>query len=155
MASHLTVDHRELWLGRAVRQMRSYVKLHGLTLPPSIVIEVGETSISDGERVLGECYSSFFEPLHVPRIVISNELVDPLRILDVVIHELIHAADDGFSQHGEWFNGWAQALGLVGSPGTVAGAALRKKLIPMARMLGPYPGPGIALVLDLEGRLVA
>ena len=135
--------------------MRSYVNSNGLPLPPNIVIEVGTTGINDGQRVLGECYSSLFEPLKVPRIVISNELHDPVRILDVVIHELVHAADDGFSQHGEWFDAWAKALGLVGNPSTTAGPMLRKKLIPIARLLGPYPGPGIALVVDLEGRLVA
>jgi len=63
-----------------------------------------------------------------------------VQVLDVLLHEMIHASDDGASQHKGYFRTTALALGLTGKmTATVAGDALRVKLQALADELGPYP----------------
>ena len=63
-----------------------------------------------------------------------------MAALDVLVHELVHVADDCKSGHKGAFKRNALAVGLIGKmTATVAGPLLQPKLQKIADNLGPYP----------------
>ena len=147
---------RDLWLARALCGLRPYVANQGLVLPKRIAVGVGQTAVcSNGRTALGECWPADQSRDLPPHIVVSEVLNDPVRVLEVLTHELIHASDDCMDEHGEWFQTWARQLGLEGHPGTVSTPRLRRRLAVMVRSLGPYPPRTTGYVLSSEGHLVA
>lgn len=61
-------------------------------------------------------------------------------VLQTLLHEMIHASDDGASNHSGYFRKTALAAGLEGRmTSTYAGDALRAKLAALASRLGTYP----------------
>ena len=72
---------------------------------------------------------------------------DSLRVLDVLVHELIHAIDDCQSGHGAPFRRIALAVGLTGKmTATVASPELEEKLKVILEKLGEYPHAKIQAV---------
>jgi hypothetical protein len=64
----------------------------------------------------------------------------PIRVLATLVHELIHASDNGESKHTGYFRKTALALGLKGPmTATTAGDELYAKLSKLADNLGTYP----------------
>lgn len=150
------VLQRELWLSEAVTKLRPFMAQRGLQLPERVAVEVGVTmTCEDGRPALGQCSPRWKSEEGIPRILLSQELSNPLRLLDVLLHELLHAADDCENGHGAWFQAWARHFGLQGNPGTWAGPRLKATLLPIARALGPYPSASKRFVINSEGRLVA
>ena len=76
----------------------------------------------------------------IGRIFISPGLDDAVRILDVLIHELVHAVDDCKSSHGAEFKKIALAVGLEGKMRQAsAGEKLKDRLAIIAGELAQYP----------------
>lgn len=91
-----------------------------------------------GKRI-GECHYTSKDGK--PHILVHPYLDDPVQVLDVVLHELVHATLGGEAEHGPVFTRLARDLGLEGRPtATVASDELRGVLADMVRRgLGPYP----------------
>jgi hypothetical protein len=156
MTDNLIISQRELWLSDAVTRLRPYLLRRGLRIPDRVAVQVGITQICDnGLPALGQCSPRAKSEGGFPRILINDQMSNPLRLLDVLLHECIHTADNCRSGHGEWFQAWARHLGLRGCPGTWAGSRLKTSLVPMARALGPYPSADKRFVIDSGGRPVA
>lgn len=156
--STIALWERELWLVRAVHRLRPVIAGRGLVLPNRITVRAGETSLSNSGsgHALGECWPSTATTDGVPGIVINATITNPATILSTLVHELVHAADDCISQHGQWFVAWARALGLEGNmPSTYAGPRLQRTLGAIARDLGAYPAPQYGYTLSRSGRLLA
>ena len=92
-------------------------------------------------------------------ITINPTLWDPVTVLAVLIHELIHAADGCRCPHGDWFQAWARHLGLTwphSSPGqTSAGPQLHRRLGTIAAWLGRYPDEQFGFNLTGGGMVAA
>jgi hypothetical protein len=156
--STVAVWERELWLVRGVHRLRAVVEGRGLPLPNRITVKAGQTSLSHtgSGHALGECWPSTATTDGVPGIVINATITDATTILSVLVHELVHAADDCRDGHGAWFTAWARSLGLEGDiPSTYAGPRLQQTLRAIARDLGSYPGPQYGYNLSRSGRLLA
>ena len=156
--STIAVWERDCWLVRAVHRLRPVVGESGLLLPKRITVRAGQTNLSDtgSGHALGECWPSTATTDGVPGIVVNATITDTRTILHVVVHELIHAADDCRDGHGAWFTAWARALGLEGDiPSTYAGPRLQRSLSALARDLGAYPAPQYGYNLSRSGRLIA
>lgn len=152
----VSVFARDLWLVRATNGLRPYFASSGLTLPKRISVQVGQPQSGIGRSSLGECWPSGRTSEGVPGIVINDSMSSPVTVLQTLVHELIHAADDCRDEHGSWFAAWAQALGLIGAPrSTVAGPRLRKRLVRLARHLGPYPASGTGYLVFPTGKVAA
>lgn len=135
-----TFDTREAWLQRGATILTSTVfAAAGIDVP------VVKTSCSwpgggSARKRIGECWAKRMSEAGVNEIFISPVIADPVQALDILTHELVHASDDCASGHGGEFVRRARKVGLEGKPtATVAGAALRAKLVEIADALGPYP----------------
>lgn len=89
-------------------------------------------------RTIGICHYNAEDA--TPQIWIHPEIVDPARVLDILVHELAHAYLPVGTGHGGDFKRTAEAVGLTGRMvATVAGpdfTAVAKRLL---AVLGPYP----------------
>ena len=69
---------------------------------------------------------------------------EPIRVLDVITHEMVHMAAPG-DNHGALFARFASAVGLLPPwPATSAGPELVAKLQAIVNRIGPMPTPSVA-----------
>jgi len=128
-------DTREAWLLAAVELLTPAFAERGATVP--------EVRVSCGfpqgrAKAIGQCWYSAVDK--VIQIFISPELADPVRVLDVLVHELVHACLGAGKGHGKEFRALATAMGLEGKmTATVAGPALKEQLKALSKDLGTYP----------------
>lgn len=134
---------REAWLLRAVEYFRPRFEEIGFPLPKRVHVSVGygiDGRGTENGTILGVCFASWVSADNVNHIYISPEIGDTARVLDVLMHELCHAADDCQNGHKGPFAEAAAKLGLVGPmTATVAGEDLALELKALAVELGEYP----------------
>lgn len=133
---------REEWLNRAVEIFRPRFVEVGMPLPERVHVSVGFPKGAAGESkyVLAVCLIRAVSTAGINEIFISPEYDKGDHILGILIHELIHAADDGLHGHKGAFAAAATRLGLTGKmTETVPGVDLAAELITIAGSLGPYP----------------
>jgi len=140
MAHH---DTREGWLVDAGNRLISkyVVGMARLTMPPwrvSCGFPKGSRGRGAAKRI-GECWSVEAAADEHANIFISPVLDDGPRILDVLLHELIHAGTPGAGHKGA-FVAAAKAVGLVAPwTATTASDTLAAELSAMAKEIGSYP----------------
>lgn len=142
--------NREQWLMHAVEAVAPLFAAIGYELPP-VRISVGWPGGRSPRKVNGQCWSGKSTEDGIGQIFISPTLgADPVKMLAVIVHELVHAIDflDGDSKHGHGkeFGAISGPVGLD-KPRTqsVPTEALAKKLAIISEQLGPYPHSPIEL----------
>lgn len=138
-------ETREAWLREAIKQMAAWFEDDGL---PKIQVSVG---VQAGATTLATC---FYPVEDVCNIFVSPALKpeEPTRLLDILLHELVHAHGHaaGFNGHGKEFGAVARGLGLEGKmTATVASEELTERLKPIAEHLGEFPH--VPMDLSLTG----
>lgn len=106
---------REEWLQKATQHLRAAVEGAGLALPETIHVSVGFPSVHAlraAKQRIGECWAAKCSADGNPQIYVSPLIADGARVLDVLLHELIHAT--GIGGHRASFKRPAVALGLTG-----------------------------------------
>lgn len=134
---------RELWLQQGVKQLTPLFTRQEVKVP-EVRVSVGWPKGARGSKktgvAIGQCWPTVYAHDKVAQLFISPQLEDPVRILDVLAHELVHAADDCQSGHRGDFVKLAKAIGLVGPwTATKAGDDLKVTLTKIADKLGPFP----------------
>jgi hypothetical protein len=132
---------REEWLHQAIEALRPKFEEIGFPLPEKLHVSVGfgYGAKRESATILGQCWSTMASEDGVNHIFISPEMNDAARVLDVLIHELVHAADDCKSGHKGDFAKHAKKLGLTGQmTATVATPELAELLADLAKGIGPY-----------------
>jgi len=119
---------REQWLTLALRDHVAplLAEKAGATVPADALVSVGFPGGGSARKRIGECWTRKMSSKGVNEIFISPTISDkPARMLDILIHEAIHAADDCASGHKGFFRKAAKAVGLEGKmTSTVAGPEL-------------------------------
>jgi len=93
-----------------------------------------------GSHACGECWPADLSADGTNEIFISPELDDPLEVLALLAHHLIHACLADGTGHGTAFTRVSHALGLEGpSHATCAGDYFRSCAEGMLDRLGDYP----------------
>ena len=134
---------REAWLQAGVDAFRDVAEdIAGFTVPDTLYVSVGFPAGSRGgsNMAIGQCHYGTRDGNRT--LFISPELGDPVRVLDVLLHEVIHASLPDGVGHGAAFSQAARAFGLDGKPtATYAtkGTVLHDALTALARELGEYP----------------
>jgi hypothetical protein len=132
---------REEWLHLAIDALRPQFEEIGFPLPEKIHVSVGfgYGAKRESATILGQCWPTTLSEDGLNHIFISPEMNDAGRVLDVLIHELVHAADNCKSGHKGDFATHAKKLGLTGKmTATVATPELAVTLKELAKAIGPY-----------------
>ena len=129
---------REAWLLNAVGKLNPIFKKQGYDVP-KVQVSCGFTS-SGKNRHAGECWSTTATKAVINEIYISPKYDDAVEVMDILVHELVHAVDNCKHKHGAEFKKIALSVGLEGKMRSAsAGAKLKNDLIEIAKTLSPYP----------------
>ena len=143
---------RETYLAAATEHLAPLFIAQGYPLP-AVRASVGIPAGGKGGKLkrIGECWSNLASADDTTEIFICPSQSDPVAVLAILLHELIHAAVGLKCGHKGAFKRVAVALGLEGKmTATVPGAALASYLAALASTLGDYPHA--ALNTALSGR---
>lgn len=136
----MTYETREQWLHALAVQLRPTFKRIEAPLPKNIRMACGFTSHGSKSAAIGQCWAESASRDGSYEIMISPILDEPLRVADVLAHELAHAAVGIENGHNRVFGRVARELGLDGKlTATIAGDGFRALVGPMLSTLGPYP----------------
>lgn len=131
--------NREEWLETAVRRLRPLFADAGLEMPEKVRVSCGFPK-GNVRKVIGQCWSTAAAEDGVAQVFITPFIADSVRVLDILVHEIIHAIDNCEHGHKAPFVKMAKAMGLEGKPtATVAGEALKKSLAGIVEEIGAYP----------------
>lgn len=144
---------REQWLEQATEMLRGGIfkdaearlPVGSTAIIPPVRVSVGFPGGGSARKRIGECWNGKASDDGIPQVFISPVLSDSVRVLDVLVHEVIHAIvpDAG---HKAPFKRIAVAVGLTGKmTATVAGPELEARLKTMVTTLGEYPHAKINL----------
>ena len=134
-------ETREQWLNAAVVFFGPLFEEAGAPIPSKVRVSVGFCSTGRKSRRIGECWSDTASADGHHEIFLKPELDGRTdRALDVLCHELVHAAVGVQHGHKAPFRRVALAIGLTGKmTSTTAGAELKAKLETMHSKLGMFP----------------
>ncbi len=135
---------REEWLTSAVDVLRPVFREAGISIPAKVKVSCGWPSKKalaspvTGKRALGQCFASAASAEAFNEIFISPVLDEAIAVLEVLVHELVHAADDCVHGHRGPFARMARAVGLEGK---LTATHADPKLLAALKTLNlpPYP----------------
>ncbi len=127
--------------------MRPWFKEKEFPLPETILVSVGFPKYGSS-KAIGQCWDAetSMGELKAPHIFIHPNQINEVRILDILLHELIHAAVGCKHGHKGPFKRLALEFGLAGKmTATFAeiGSEIYNELLKIAEELGPFPHIGL------------
>jgi len=147
--------NREQWLTKAKDSLLRSFEASGYgDYPRQIRVSCGWPSSGGGKannRTIGQAWSAECSEGGVSEIFISPVLADPIRVLDVLVHELCHVVVGLEHGHKGAFKQCARAMGLEGKmTATHAGAELVQELTVLSESLGEYPHDALAPAVKVK-----
>jgi hypothetical protein len=146
----MTTNNREDWLSAAVSELRPFFDAIGAPLPANVRVTCGFPSNAKRSGAIGECWADTASADQTFEVLISPVLDEPLRVFDVLVHELCHATA-GAMNHGVNFQSVASAMGLDPSPtkagwkATMRGASFVDLYGSIITSLGAYPHAALTM----------
>ena len=138
------------WLEKATQELQKQVFTPAkLRVPTKLRLNVGSmTGKGDRNHTLGCCYRK--DVAHGVNMITLNisttQAKNSARVLDVLVHELIHAIDNNKHGHKGEFKKMALAVGLEGKmTATVATKKLKKTLNGIVKKIGKFPTKAVSL----------
>lgn len=137
------IGAREQWLTNGAEKLAPRLNAAGFPMPANARYTCGFPSrggLGKKKRTIGQCWDSTCSADKTFEILISPTQSDPVQVLAILLHEMIHAAVGLQEGHKGNFRKVAKATGLEGKmTATVPGAALIVDLKEIAASLGAYP----------------
>jgi len=136
---------RELWLTSVGRSLAENI-VPFAPIPDDWHVSCGWAPKS-AKKVLGVCFKRSESADGTNQIFITPNESDPVRVAAILLHELLHAADDCASGHRGDFAKWAREAGFE-TPLTKLHMSerLTEKLQGVVNAHGAYPHPAIRRV---------
>jgi hypothetical protein len=135
-----TFDTREAWLREAANLLRPRFAGAGATLPANIRFAIAFPSSGRKGRAIGECWDASASDDQHFEIIVRCDKDNPVDVLDILTHELVHAGAGLAAGHGKTFKRLALSVGPAGPMrSTHAGPELLVHLTKLAEGLGPLP----------------
>jgi hypothetical protein len=120
--------------------LRSYFTGCGYPLPDHIRFAIAFPSTGRKGNRVGECWHSSTSSDDHYEIIIRADLSEPVEVLGVLVHELVHAVVPVEAKHGKLYRAAAIKIGLEGKMiHALPGILLRNRLAELAVNLGPLP----------------
>jgi hypothetical protein len=138
---------REEWLQRAVTGFAMEWSKLGVVVPNDVRVSCSFPAGGNPTKRVGECCPRSRSMAKVNEVFINPILEVPLMVLNVLGHELIHAADDCEHKHGKVFTMLSKRVGYSG--GKNSAAKSDEALLFLAKLageLGPYPHREVLIV---------
>ena len=140
-------SNRETWLHLMTdKYIRPMFASKGYTIPQNVRMSCSlasggiHTKAHQKRFTLGECYSPSMSSDDSIQIMIVPNLADSARVLDVLVHELVHATVGNKEGHNHVFKACANAVGLEGKmTSTHAGEWLKALINEWISAEGEYP----------------
>ena len=141
-------EYAEVWLNEAVKLLKPVFRNAGYEIPP-VYVSVGFST--DGYRPGGKkntiavCHARSMTVEGINEIYISPLIVEPVDVIGILTHELIHALDDCANGHGPVFQEISRALKCPDNL-TVPTNEWREfveQSREIAKQLGRYPRAGV------------
>lgn len=133
---------REGWLVAAMAALdKKYFAGHGYTLPEKRSCSCGFPKGARG-KAIGQCWGAETSTDGTINMFVCPTQDEPIRVLDILLHELIHAQVGIPAGHKKPFKQLAKEFGLAGkATATFAeeGSDLWRELSHISEQLGPYP----------------
>lgn len=134
---------REEWLLDAIDLLREDFNEVSATIPWKLRVTCGWPSRggrAEKKKVTGECWPPKCSEDGCTEIFVAPTIAEGVEALDVLVHELVHAAVGCDEGHKGQFRVVAKALGLEGKmTATSAGETLLARLRDIEEKLGDYP----------------
>jgi hypothetical protein len=131
---------REEWLRAATDELRPYFAKLGYTLPEKIRFAIAFTSTGKRGAVPGECWLPASSADQHFEIIIRADIDNPVEVLAVLVHELVHSLLPIEAKHGKEFREIARRVGLEGKiRHTTPTPILAEKLQTIVDNLGALP----------------
>jgi hypothetical protein len=146
----MTTTNREDWLSAAVSELRPFFDAVGAPIPANVRVTCGFPSNAKRSGAIGECWADTASADKTFEVLISPVLDDPLRVFDVLVHELCHATA-GAMNHGVNFQKVAAAMHLAPSVGpkgwkaTGPAPSFDSVFWAIVQSLGPYPHAALTM----------
>lgn len=129
--------NREQWLLLGKKELDIHVQEKTGLKPIDTLVSIGSPLRGDRKgKVLGVCYNMLVKR---PHIFITPRKADSPRILDILLHEIIHTHTPGDGHRGP-FKRLALKCGLLGPmTATTAGSELKQTLKKIIEKIGQIP----------------
>ncbi len=132
---------REGWLVDAISHLDTeFFAGRGHKVPAKIQVACGWPKAS--RRAIGQCWSPKASADETTQMYISPTEAAPVKVLDILLHEMIHAVVGCEHGHKGPFRDMAKGFGFAGkmtSTYAEEGSALEALLVTISEELGPYP----------------
>ena len=133
-------DTREQWLTQACEWILDNILMPVIDDYPRPKIKVSVGFMHRSGSAIGQCFVRDISAQDYNEIFIRPDQSDSLRILDVLVHELIHACDNCDSGHRGFFKKTAVKAGLTGKmTATIASDELKERLNEFILSFGEIP----------------
>ena len=133
---------REAWLAAGADLIAADFRVAGYRIPEKMRFSIGFPSTGRHGATLGECWSDTHSRDRTHEIFIRADQDDPVEVLAILMHEMVHAVVGVEARHGPLFNKCALAIGLKGPMRhTTASPTWRRALPPSPKAWARYPMP--------------
>lgn len=140
METSTVCNYREEWLTRAIPDLESMIVNAGAPALKAVRVTVSWPASGHKGKAIGECYHPSVSADGSSQITINPKLNDPVEVLGVLLHELIHASVGIDCGHKGAFKRTAKRVGLAGKmKATTPGPELTLRLKGMLTQLGAFP----------------
>jgi hypothetical protein len=135
---------REEWLVAAIEEFRPLFGAYASPIAAKVRVTCGFPSSAKRSGAVGECWADTASADKSMEILISPTIADPMRVADILVHELCHTVS-GAMNHGVNFQKAADAMHLIPAAGkkaykaTTGGDAFKAAFGAIIGGLGDYP----------------
>lgn len=132
------ITNRETWLNTITdKYIRQHFTEQGYTIPQNVRMSC---SLTNSKKAIGLCFTNVVSADNTHEIMVSPKIADSARVVDILIHELIHATIGVKEGHNAKFKKVALSLGLEGKmTATIASPELKAKILHWVAEIGEYP----------------
>lgn len=146
--------NREAWLQAAMTELdKAFFAENGYKLPERLEVSVGFARGS--KKAIGICFDPVHSVEQATQMWVCPTQDEPTRVLDILLHEMIHASVGCEEGHKGLFRKLAKEFGLEGkmtATYVTEGTELHKRLASIATTLGPYPHKKMVLKPKEKGK---
>src|SRR3954447_18017607 len=123
-------DSRENWLRSATDMIRPHFESCGYSLPANIRFAIAFPSTGRRGARVGECWHSDTSEDGNFELIIRADIAEPVEVLGVLVHELVHAVVPVDAGHGKFYREAAMKLSLPANKRkAIPKGLLRDKLV--------------------------